>query len=172
MTYGKPFDREKSRAMMVLGIQRRIVVEGLAEDIMDSMVAEFVSTVDMEKCAEQLQFDDSYTTLHDHRLGDEILNQTDLVHKLESFAGAGRFADLLGGSDDACSGTAMAQISDSLASTLESFFKRGKFRPLLVRSLSLKLKSSEWWKSNQDRVSRILQKNRSQLNKVREVQES
>lgn len=156
--------------MLVSQIQTRLDAISMATDIARKMLEEFMHLVDMDEYAQEMNFADSYTTLHDHQLGDEILKQTDLMEKFKDFAGSGKFEELFGGKDENLSGKAMEHFSNHFSKVMENIFRLEDFRPLMVRTLSQKLKSSEWWRKNGDEVSKTIQKNRDRLNKVKAVQ--
>lgn len=156
--------------MLVSQIQMRVDAISMATDTARKMLKEFLHLVDMDEYAQEMNFVDSYITLHDHQLGDEIIKQTDLMEKFKDFAGAGKFEELFGGEDENLSGKAMEHFSNHFSKVMESIFRAEDFRPLMARTLSQKMKSSEWWKNNGDEVSKTLQKNRDRLNKVKAVQ--
>jgi len=171
--YGKPFDRKKCRSLFVRQVQTRMDLHSLAVDVLHRMLTEFSDNLDLEACAPALEFADSYTTLHDHVLGAEILKQTDIEKRFLAFSGKGRAREFFGGEDAELSGVAMTYIADHFAGTLESAFRSGEvWRPILIRTVAQKFKNSNWWKANSERVSKVLQKNRGRLNKIKSVQES
>jgi hypothetical protein len=169
---GKPYDRAKSRRSLVKEVRDRFDLTSAASSIMHRMLTEFLDGIDVEKCARQMDFADSYTTLHDHRLGEEILSQTSLEEAFRKFAGAGKFKELFGGEDDELGGLAAASMSDYFASSLESAFRSREYKQALVRQLGMKLKASGWWRQNESRISKILEKNRQRLNRVKSVMAS
>ena len=171
MTF-EPFNCTRSRDAIIIKLHRYLDVSTMANDIQRQMLYEFMSTLDMEQYAPQLQFADSYTTLHSYALGDEILKQTDIEKRFESFAGAGRIKELFCGEDEILSGSMMSYILDRFANELENSFKNKSYRSELIRDVSALFKSTNWWKANCDRVSKILQKNRNRLNHVKSVQMS
>lgn len=171
--YGKPFDRNKCRDAFLHQVQVRMDLNSLARDILSQMLNEFFTTLDLDEYAPTLEFADSYTTLHDHHVGAEILKQTDIEQRFLAFAGKGKANEFFGGEDAALSGVAMAHIANHFATMLESAFRSGQeWRPILIRTVAHKFKNSSWWKENGEQVSKILQKNRDRLNKIKSVQES
>jgi hypothetical protein len=171
--FGKPFDRNKSRGLFVRQVQLRLDLNSLAVDVLHRMLAEFSDILDLEVYAPSLKLSDSYTTLHDHVLGAEILKQTDIEKRFLAFSGKGRAKEFFGGEDAELSGIAMTHIADHFANTLESAFRNGDiWRQILIRTVAQKFKNSNWWKDNGERVSKILQKNRDRLNKIKSVQNS
>lgn len=171
-SYGLPYDRAKSRAAYIQQVKARIDPSSIVGDVVRRMVDEFASTVDIEQYCPHLEFDNSYTTLHDHQIGAEILKQTDIVARFEAFAGRGRMKELFGGEDDQLSGVVAVHFANFFASQMESAMRSQEYKPQLVKLLATKFKSSDWWKANETRVSKVLKKNRDQLNKIRSVQES
>lgn len=164
--------RAECREFWVKQFQQRIDATSMAADAIRHMVVEFEPTIDIEKVCEGLRLDESYTTLHDHQIGAEILKQTDLEKQFEKFAGRGKMKELFGGEDEALSGVAAAHMADYFASVMESALRVKEYKPHLVRILASKFKNSEWWKTNEASVVKVLEKNRRRLRILKDVQES
>lgn len=166
------FDRVRCRALYVDAVKNRMTRSDFVREITDRMLDGFMRDVDMEIVARGMDFTNSYTTLHDHEFGAEILRQTDFDQRFRDFAGVGRFKELFGGDDEQLSGIAMVAFADRFASIMESAFCSRKYRPGFIKCLSIKFKETEWWKDNFNQVSRVLRRNRKRLNAAKAVMNS
>jgi hypothetical protein len=139
---------------------------------MHLMLSKFIKSINIDEYTSELDFSDSYITIYDHHLGDEVLKQTNIEQKFLEFAGVGKFVDMFGGEDEEVSGSVMAGLSNSFAFIMEDVFRHRGYHPILVRKVSLLLKSTQWWADNKTQISKTLQKNRYKLNLMRDILDS
>lgn len=160
------------RRIFVDDLSKVLEPVGAAQRVLSGLMARFLQGVDAEDFAEKLDFSESWTTLHDHELGAEILKQTDLWQQFERFACKGQIRKQLGEADPKLSGSVMLSHMDDVARAMESLLNQRYGQPVMIRILSQKLKNAQWWREQEAAISKQLQKNRKKMRAVKGVMES
>lgn len=144
----------------------------LALDMVGKLETMFVRGLDVEFHAKTIDWDKSYTTLHDHSLGFHLLEKTSILDEFDRFVGRGNVAALIGVPNDKIGGSMLIQYATDVSAQIEMIMNRDtSAMTKLATFVGRKLKSSDWWMANFDQINKKLRKNRARLNRVKAVME-
>lgn len=148
------------------------LTSSLAWDMVGRLETMFVHQLDVESHAKTIDWDKSYTTLHDHSLGFHLMEKTSILEEFDRFVGRGNVAALIGVPDDKIDGSMLIRYATDVSAQIELIMNRDiSAMTKLATSVGRKLKSSDWWMANLDQIDRKLKKNRARLNRVKAVME-
>lgn len=143
----------------------------VCDSVMSIIIGDIISSIDMESLAVTLNLEGSYATLHDHSLGDEILRQAGVESMITSVLNYKSISDSFEGNDYLVSGELATAMSTKFVSVLAKKVDSKEYLPLARRLLASKMKCTEWWKDNSERISLAMHTNRKKMRDIQKVQD-